>query len=267
MTYNFNIDKIVKYLKQYKDQLPKLYSWNANISKLVEFGIFTPTEKEDIDKLSPFEKEMVLKKRINEELLKAHVIDIESFHKLCLWVIKDWGGITTGKEDDTIKLVTDFLSTDTHPFKRIASASKVGSYMYPKKYIIYDSRVAYSLNWILLSENAGELYFPIPDGRNSKMMAFDMNVLIRLSKVDEYAPKDIQELDKRLYINNKDKSIYIPVKESYQVLNELIKEINRKLWDYDKAEYLYYTEMLLFSIADREIFNDITNRVSIRLKN
>ena len=122
------------------------------------------------------------------------------------------------------------------------------------------------MNWIILSENAGEIFFPIPSGRNSKMTAFEMNVLIRLKNIQHYVPKDISEMDKRLYINQKDKTNYIPEKESYTELNNLIKEISNKLWNEEKSKMLYYTEMLLFSIADREIFRDITNRLTLEIK-
>lgn len=265
MTYNFDIDKIVNYLSRYKSDLSNLYTWNANVSKLVGYGILSEEERLKLDSSLPFDKEIFLKNRINQRLHEAYKTDIDFFHKLCLWVIKDWGGITTSKDNDTIQLVTNFLNTDSHPFKRIASASKVGSYMFPEKYIIYDSRVAYSLNWILLAEGAGEKFFPIPDGRNSKMMALDMNVLIRLFNIENYKPATIKDLDNRLYINKKDKTLYIPESESYQVLNELIKEVHHKLWDSDKADKLYYTEMLLFSIADREVFQDVSQRIRMEL--
>ena len=97
-------------------------------------------------------------------------------------------------------------------------------------------------------------------------MAFEMNVLIRLKNINHYAPKEITEIDKRLYINQKDKTNYIPEKESYIELNNLIKEVSNKLWNSEKSKMLYYTEMLLFSIADREVFSDITNRVSLIIK-
>lgn len=98
------------------------------------------------------------------------------------------------------------------------------------------------------------------------MMAFEINVLIRLKNVNHYAPKDITEIDKRLYINKKDKANYIPGKDAYIELNKLVKEISNKLWTGEKAKMLYYTEMLLFSIADREIFKDITNRLALEIK-
>ena len=87
-----------------------------------------------------------------------------------------------------MKSVLEFLRTDRPKFKRIASTSKVGGFMTPTKNIIYDSRVAYTMNWIILSEDAGDRFFPIPEGRNSKMQAFDLDVLIRLKFLNIYRP-------------------------------------------------------------------------------
>ena len=184
---------------------------------------------------------------------------------MCLWIIKDWGGILTAKDSNTIELIDDFLTSNKPSYKRIASSSKVGSFMYPQKYIIYDSRVAYSLNWIILSQNAGKKFFPIPNGRNSKMMAFDMNVLIRLKNINHYCPDDINRLEKKRFISQNDKDIYISEIDAYNELNKLIKEINSKLWADDRANNLYYTEMLLFSIADKEIYYDIVKKVKLEI--
>ena len=178
--------------------------------------------------------------------------------------IKDWGGIITAKDNDTISLISAFLRKIEKPeFSRIASSSKVGAYLFPQNNVIYDSRVAYSINWIILSENAGQKYFPIPEGRNSKMSAFDLNVLIRLKNITNYQTKNINELDRKLFIKNADKFLYVDKKEAYFEMNNLIKQISNKLWegDLEKMENLYYTEMLLFSIADREIFKEITNSI------
>lgn len=265
MDYSFDVEKIVNYLSQFKNDLPILYNWNANIDKLLDLDVFSQEEIDDLNRQTPFEKELVLKKTINQKLLNAYEQDEALFNKLCLWLIRDWGGIKTAKDADTLELVNQFLAVDKQKFKRIASASKVGSYMYPERYIIYDSRVAYSLNWIILSQNAGEKFFPIPEGRNSKMMAFDMNVLIRLTNIDDYKPNEIKDLDNRRYINTLDKANYISGNEAYSVLNDLIKEVSLKLWGDEKGKYLYYAEMLLFSIADREIFSDITNKVKLVL--
>lgn len=265
--YKFNIDKIVSYLKKFSGNLSKLYNWNANIEKLVSLKVLSKEKLEELNTMSPYQKEISLKKIVHTKLNEFYNKQKTDFDNLCLWIIKDWGGITGAKDENTIELVYEFLNQKEQPsFNRIASSSKVGSYMFPEDFIIYDSRVAYSLNWIILSQDAGEKFFPIPDGRNSKMSALDMNVLIRLKNIEKYRPNNIEELNKRLYINNIDKGYYIPTKKAYSQLNKLIKEINRKLWNDEKSEMLYYTEMLLFSIADREIFNDISNRITLKIK-
>lgn len=262
MITKFDTDKIVAYLERYKSDLPTLYKWNAKIERLVELGVLSEKQVAEINSLSNYEKELQLKKIVGQKLNITLKTNKDLFDNLCLWVIKDWGGIITANDNDTIKLIEVFLKQDKPDFNRIASSSKVGAYLFPDKNIIYDSRVAYSLNWIILSENAGQQYFPIPEGRNSKMAAFDLNVLIRLKNISIYQPKNIEQLDHKLYINNADKKLFINKKDAYFEMNNLIKNINEKLWsgNIEKEQNLYYTEMLLFSIADREVFMDITSK-------
>lgn len=241
---------------------------NAKIDRLQELSVFTIEQIDEISTLYPYEKELRIKKAINAKLNESYQLtDKQYFYDLCLWIIKDWGRILTSNDQSTIKLIDDFLATDKPSFNRIASSSKVGSFMRPTEYMIYDSRVAYSLNWILLSETSTNIFFPIPEGRNSKMMAFDMNVLIRLKNIEHFKSQTTDERDNRMYISRKDKQFYIPEKEAYFELNGLIRQVNNYLWfdDQEKKENLFYTEMLLFSIADKLIFDDITNRVKIKI--
>jgi len=52
MKYVFDIDKIVTFLEKYKNDLPKLYNWNARIERLLDLE--TLTEKQ-ITELNSFE--------------------------------------------------------------------------------------------------------------------------------------------------------------------------------------------------------------------
>jgi hypothetical protein len=265
MTLNYDIDKIAKYLERYKLDLPSLYTWNAKIDRLIELDTLTESEVLAINALTPYKKELKLKEIVGLKLNETLKSNKDLFGRLCLWIIKDWGGIKAANDNDTILLVKDFLNQEKPTFKRIASLSKVGAYLFPEKNVIYDSRVAYSLNWIILTENAGQQYFPIPEGRNSKMSAFDLNVLIRLKNIANYQTDSVTKLDNRLFIKNADKKLFIDPKEAYSELNKLIRKINDRLWkgECEKERNLYYTEMLLFSIADREIFMDITNKFKL----
>ena len=103
--------------------------------------------------------------------------------------------------------------------------------------------------------------------RNSNMIAFDMNVLISLKITDCCMPINDEEIYKRNYISKKEKSIYIAASDAYSELNKLIKEISYRLWDTEKAKLLHYIEMLLFSIADREVYEDITKNLKLLIKN
>jgi hypothetical protein len=264
--YHFEVEKIVSFLARYKDDLPELYTWNVNLSKLIDLEVLTQTECYDLEQHIAYERELLIKKKVGSKLKTYYENDKKSFEALCLWVVKDWGGIKTAKDTNTTTLIEEFLSTDLPEFKRIASSSKVGAFMYPEKNIIYDSRVAYALNWIILSQNAGDKFFPIPSGRNSKMMAFDLNELIRLHNVSEYSVQSSTELGKKKFISQRDKKFYIDEKDAYGELNKLIGEISRLLWNEKELQTnLYHTEMLLFAIADTRIYMDITNRVSFNI--
>jgi hypothetical protein len=264
MTNKFNIEKIVKYLEKYKSDLLTLYTWNAKIERLIELETLTEVQEREINRLTPYENGIQLRKIVGQKLRETYESNKALFLKLCLWIIPDWGGIRTGSVKDISDLLKPFLKGINPDFNRIASSSKLGAFMYPEKYVIYDSRVAYSLNWIILSENAGQKFFPIPQGRNSKMSAFDLNVHIRSENISNYRIESLKDLDNRRFIINRDQDLFIDKKEAYSELNSLVRQINVKLWEGDpeKERNLYYTEMLLFSIADREVFMDITTRYS-----
>lgn len=267
MSLQFDIDKIVGYLEKYKDDLPKLYKWNAKIDGLVKLDTLEERQVKELNKLTPFERELHLKKIVGQKLRDTLNSNPNLFDELSLWVIKEWGGIRAAKNEKTTALVRIFLKENRIKFTRIASLSKVLAFMYPDRYIIYDSRVAYAINWIILSENAGLKHFPVPLGRNSKMSAFDMNVLIRIKNMQHYLPVNRKDLGNRKFISNVDKHLFIDDDDAYMGLVALVKQINQILWmgDVEKEQNLYFTEMLLFSIADREVYADITKRFEVIL--
>ena len=259
-TLNFNVEKIVSYLKKYKNNLKGSYKWDVKEEFLNEIEI----NLKNIDKDDHFNRDIELKRvlncRLNDSCNRG---DVELFNKLSLWIIKNWGGINFNDEDETIKLVREFIDRNKYSFNRIASTSKVAAFFNPSEYIIYDSRIAYSINWIILSQKAGNVFFPIPEGRNSKITAFDLTTLIRLFRIEKY--KQIDLSNSKRFISEADKNVFIDKKIAYIELRNLVRNINYKLWEEneDKKNNLFYTEMLLFSIADNEIFKEIVNKVKL----
>jgi hypothetical protein len=110
MTEKFDTDKIVKHLERYKYDLPNLYNWNAKIDRLVELDTLSKEQVDEINLLSPYEKELQLKKIVGRKLNQSFELNKELFEKLCLWIIKDWGGITTANDNDTISLINAFFN-------------------------------------------------------------------------------------------------------------------------------------------------------------
>ena len=96
------------YLNRYKAHLPVLYKWNANIDRLVELETLTENQIAELNALTPYEKELRLKLIVRLKLNEAMKSDLPLFNKLCLWIIKDWGGIKTTDDDATIKAVRNF---------------------------------------------------------------------------------------------------------------------------------------------------------------
>jgi hypothetical protein len=61
--------------------------------------------------------------------------------------------------------------------------------------------------------------------------------------------------------------LFIPEKKAYSVMCDLILELNLELWGEEKVNAPYYTEMLLFALADRDIFKDIIATIGINIHN
>ena len=261
----FNIEKIVSYLSLYKDNLEQLYAWDASFKKLVELNILTPEELTELDNQTPFIRTLEVKNKVGEAMRNTRTNNPVYFKKLVQWVIKDWGGVIGLNDENIEPLVNNFIGSEKPPFKAISSSSKVGAYLYPEKNAIYDSRVAYALNWIILSQNAGNKFLPMPQGRNSKLTAFDIDVLIRLKNVEKYKPNSLSDLDTRQYIKSRDNNNYISEKNAYYEMNKLMLDISSKLWQNPKYEPLFLTGMLLFSIADCKVFQDLTSKISINI--
>jgi hypothetical protein len=146
-------------------------------------------------------------------------------------------------------------------FDRIASTSKILSFYDPTNHIIYDSRIAYSLNTIMLLANASEKFFPIPAGTNSKMNAFNIEVLIRM----KHKPDVYKRIGTKKLISNADHALFYNKNEAYSIVKETIQGINKKIYESEpgKAGKPFYTEMLLFAIADTLIYDMILKNVKV----
>jgi len=145
------IDRLVKYSKEIK--LDEEYDYEFEISE----AIFEPSEMEELEKIENlFERNVSLKK-----LLKEKYKTSSDTTKIDFWIINKWGKIRGFKENDVnVRKIKSFknqlnsnkMSLDI--FGTISSLSKISSFIDPDRFVIYDSRVIYALNYLILtSEN------------------------------------------------------------------------------------------------------------------
>ncbi len=175
----------------------------------------------------------------NDKTLKTHY-----------WSIQEWGGIGSFKRNDrNDQRIRSFVAElekgelTKRSFECISSLSKVASFLEPEKYVIYDSRVIYSLNWLLFNYSTDQPLFPQPAGRSSDLAKYDMQTIFRLSK--------------RLHTFRSHKT-------AFHDYCTLIKDLTPKI--FDDGSRPYKLEMLLFMIAPTWIVNNIENTVALEIK-
>jgi len=186
------------------------------------------------------------------------------------WIIKVWGGIK-GIKDSTIKDIVKNIDKEKYSFKNISSWSKVHSFKNIDTDIIYDSKVIYSLNWLLLQLDNDDKYFLQPEGRNKRLTAFPMSAIINFRNTN------LIDMNKRG--SKAIEKVYLEENEVYEKYCELVIILNKKLWDNEYIDltnligekiylkdYPFFTELLLFNMADDVIVDDVRKNIFISLK-
>jgi hypothetical protein len=106
------------------------------------------------------------------------VADAQEKVRLATWIISDWGGIKTNRPKTISGYVEMTKMRDpTTPYKGVSSYSKVLSMCDPRRFAIYDSKVAASLNAIQLIQfsqgsSVSFVAFPCPASRNNEIKRF-----------------------------------------------------------------------------------------------
>jgi len=216
-------------------------NFNTNVS------IFDSLNLEKIDNaITIFEKNIELKNELEYQYQSKG-----DSSELDFWIINHWGGIhgfknTENNIDKTKKFKQQLnvgkLTKDS--FSTISSLSKIASFMYPEEFFIYDSRVIYALNWLILTcENRDELcysYFPIPTSRNKILVNFDIQTVLNIYHSGQYTDFSAMYYDQQI---------------AYFTYCNFIKKAAQSI--YGESEKPYLIEMLLFVLADKEIFSEI----------
>lgn len=136
----YGIDALNRYFSIEIARLSETYSWK--IGKINGFGR---------NGQSSYEANVELKFFLNT-LWKSS--DLKGRESLAKTVVSDWGGIRGNLTDTLNKYVFEADSkTPRLPLKGVASYSKILSIADPKKYAIFDARVAACLNAVQIKHN------------------------------------------------------------------------------------------------------------------
>jgi len=224
-----------------KFKVEEIYNFRINYEIYRNAEIFSYEETEElIGSKNSFEENVLLKKILSNKLSYE-----KNKVKYYNWIVKKWGKITKfEKTKSIIKVFFDQIKKgkiEAKYYNNISSYSKIASFRYPKEYFIYDSRVAYVLNWMLLKSKTEFLYFPIPEGRNNDLTKkYNMDTIISLFNDGKYMPKNV----------------------TYSVYCRLIKNINSKLNPLGDA---FCIEMFLWGLFENIVL-EIKKSVKIQIE-
>ena len=246
---------VIEKLKNFSNQIDLKERFDFNFDINDEIFSSKETEKLSTDN-NPFEQNVRLKWILSEKYKTNTEQNFIDF-----WIVNNWGGIRGFKPNErNIEKVRRFkkqlekrkLSLDC--FSTISSLSKIASFIDPENFVIYDSRVIYTLNWLILTcENQNgfkKKYFPMPSGRNKIIANFDMNTIVNISHISEY---------------DENTELYVSQQNAYFQFCDFIKTNTELI--YGENSKPYELEMLLFTLADKEIFKELKERIKITTGN
>lgn len=238
-----------------REVVENLRRHSVDLKKRFEYDFSFNEKIFDAEEILKFEnaKDIYHKNIILKEVLEAKYRVVRNQSELDFWVINKWGGINSFKDTERNKQkIISFKDEISHKrsmlvssFDTISSLSKIASFMYPEDFVIYDARVIFSLNWLIYSVNVSskpKKYFPIPNGRNSKLSQYDMKTIINIGH-------NVQN-------KNDESKLYFSKKDAYFSYCKFIKENVEEIMGIGAKPY--ELEMLLFVIADVEIFKEIS---------
>ena len=163
------------------------------------------------------------------------------------WLIRKWGRINLQRTPENSVRIQNFIAQlpdDALPYdsySRISSFSKIAAFLHPDQYSIYDSRVIYSLNWLIYKHEENRTLFPQPGSQNTAINGCHTQTLYGLED------RDVE---------------FHPNPTAYHQYCELMLDLSREALDQDMP---YYLEMLLFVIAPIWVPDDVADHTVVSI--
>ncbi len=181
-----------------------------------------------------YKQNKILKENLKDCFSKT--ISDQKKLELVNYIVNTWGGISEVKQSRRKNLIfqdidsSDSVEMNISESDYIASRSKVLSFLKPEEYVICDSRVIFTLNWLLLITRSKDklIQFSELELRNRICKSYKLSYLLDKFKIKPFD----NIIDK-----------YTDYLDIVKILTNELKKTNTD-WK------LYSTEMLLFQIAD-----------------
>jgi hypothetical protein len=216
-----------------------------------------------------FEKTLLLRQRMPEVLMRC---DDETKGFLVGWILR-WGGVSANAIDEVVRLGNAAITNaEDATVTRIASWSKFVAFRDPQNHAILDSRVVYSLNWLLLKANSGDFLPTDIPGRNT-LLDFLYYWPLVLARCNNNLETQIVGETERLGREGGDSTLIgdlgrevAPKPGAYAWYLNLLQRIANELFGEDDQWRLLKTEMLLFAGATTFIAKEVAEELVPRLQ-
>lgn len=163
------ITKLAEQLAKYKDA-----DLNVCFSRVqYDCPILSVEEQDALMVMQAFPRQLELKRLVGKRLDGSFEND-----QVNEWIVHKWGGITKFDVSNRERITgfRDHLAAGQltrREFDRISSLSKIASFVNPGEYFVYDSRVAFALDGLLLDllrkdSKLRVKYFPLPQARGRR---------------------------------------------------------------------------------------------------
>lgn len=285
------IDPVVKEvalaLTAHAQRLPELYRFTLSHELLSELS----GRSEDFAELfadvaiqaTTFDKTLTLRRKMPDAF---RICDDETKKFLVRWILK-WGGtdrraVDEGTKQESINKVIWLgdCAIGNHggaDLDRVASWSKYAAFRHPTVHAILDSRVAFSLNWLLFRAGSAKFLPHNLASENTFLGLLDYWPLIlanRHQSLGEQICKEALRLEvdggRSRLVNELSRRI-APRKGAYAWYLDLMGKIAEQVFGGGDAGRLLKTEMLLFAGATTFLAQDVAgtlvplwNRATIR---
>lgn len=222
----------------------------------------------DLDGPSCFERTIQLRRFLSNQDLW---VDPARRVSLARWIVTDWGQVDKSADDDhdLVALIdaadSDHLKSEPFSIKRPASWTKYLAFRYPHQRAIFDARVAFTLNWLLMKSGESK-FFPFPETANTLLRALDYRMwlaarMLGATYVRKVFDEEVQAgRVKSRAVSKCMKEIVIP-SNYYQAYCDLLGSVGDKVFT-DDPWAITKTEMVLFSIAPTTIAGDVLDAMS-----